>query len=334
MTTSNKDTEYESNLADLRGWRTEDPVLWATLRGWGGLRNIAIAAGEDVPTTLTKLNEYIEVGWVGLNNSGVYYLRKESNMYRELIRLKDFSTQMDVDTVLKYPSGNLDNANLSRSAKEALKDRAAEVKEQLSFLKRDRKTFLLTDAQLNNFNALRDMFVEEVEVSPGEYEDDSKPFTRDGYRKAKIQAGLPHSNLMYLDNELRSLVNKGLLEHIERPIKGQWFAFTPFGVEYQHVEMTAEERAIKRGINWEDEQGAQGKARGPRPGAEKRANGDGPTSPLLQMLERGPLSTQQVADARGITRSAAHKQLTRHLDAGRVTREVMGDGSSRWALVM
>lgn len=58
-----------------------------------------------------------------------------------------------------------------------------------------------------------------------------------------------------------------------------------------------------------------------------------PRHELLATLEEGPMTTQAIAEARGITRSAVHKQLTRHLDANRVTREVLSDGSSRWFLV-
>jgi hypothetical protein len=55
---------------------------------------------------------------------------------------------------------------------------------------------------------------------------------------------------------------------------------------------------------------------------------------LLEILEMGPMTTQAIAEARGITRSAVHKQLARHLDNELVEREQLSDGSNRWFLVV
>ena len=52
----------------------------------------------------------------------------------------------------------------------------------------------------------------------------------------------------------------------------------------------------------------------------------------LKLLENGPMTTQAIAEARGVSRSAVHRQLTRHLDQGRLTRQQLPDGSNRWAL--
>lgn len=53
----------------------------------------------------------------------------------------------------------------------------------------------------------------------------------------------------------------------------------------------------------------------------------------ISLLEHGPMTTQAIAEARGITRSAAHRQMARHLERGVVEREQLSDGSNRWFLV-
>lgn len=53
----------------------------------------------------------------------------------------------------------------------------------------------------------------------------------------------------------------------------------------------------------------------------------------IELLQHGPMTTQAIAEARGISRSAAHKQMTRHLERGVVEREQLTDGSNRWFLV-
>jgi hypothetical protein len=52
----------------------------------------------------------------------------------------------------------------------------------------------------------------------------------------------------------------------------------------------------------------------------------------LKLLEQGPMTTQAIAEARGVSRSAVHRQLTRHLDQGRLTRQQLPDGSNKWSL--
>lgn len=52
----------------------------------------------------------------------------------------------------------------------------------------------------------------------------------------------------------------------------------------------------------------------------------------LKLLENGPMTTQAIAEARGVSRSAVHRQLTRHLDQGRLNRQQLPDGSNRWSL--
>lgn len=53
----------------------------------------------------------------------------------------------------------------------------------------------------------------------------------------------------------------------------------------------------------------------------------------LSLLEHGPMTTLAIAEARKITRSAAHRQMARHLERGAVEREQLKDGSNRWFLV-
>lgn len=53
----------------------------------------------------------------------------------------------------------------------------------------------------------------------------------------------------------------------------------------------------------------------------------------IELLQHGPMTTQAIAVARGISRSAAHKQMSRHLERGVVDREQLKDGSNRWFLV-
>lgn len=324
MTHSNDDTEYQAKLAELREWRESDPVLWAVLRGWGGIRNIAIAAGEDVPTTLTKLNYYVDHHWLKHSTSFIYFIDPEGPMAVDLLPLKEFSQQLDIATVLEYPMGNVEEGNMARGVKKALQLRSAEVKDRLKFLKENRVAYILTEAQKNNLDALRDMFIEEVEVSPGEYEDDVKTFTRDGYKKAKKQAGLTYNKSMYLDNELRALVNKNMIEVVEMPVKGTHYAFTQYGVEYRHEALLPEERAARMGNKVVK--------RGPRADTPRKRDGSVENPMIWLLSKRGPMTTGQIAEARGLTRSAVHKQMTRHLDAARVSREVLSDGSSRWFL--
>lgn len=52
----------------------------------------------------------------------------------------------------------------------------------------------------------------------------------------------------------------------------------------------------------------------------------------LKLLEQGPMTTQAIAEARGVSRSAVHRQLTRHLDQGRLLRQQLPDGSNKWSL--
>jgi hypothetical protein len=78
----------------------------------------------------------------------------------------------------------------------------------------------------------------------------------------------------------------------------------------------------------EEETTAKETGGGWKPRREKSAR-----DKLLEILDHGPMTTQAIAEARGITRSAVHKQLARHLDNGLVEREQLGDGSNRWFLV-
>jgi len=52
----------------------------------------------------------------------------------------------------------------------------------------------------------------------------------------------------------------------------------------------------------------------------------------LRLLEQGPMTTQAIAEARGVSRSAVHRQLTRHLEQGRLKRQQLPDGSNKWFL--
>lgn len=54
---------------------------------------------------------------------------------------------------------------------------------------------------------------------------------------------------------------------------------------------------------------------------------------ILDLLAQGPMTTQALAEARGVTRSAVHKQLTRHLENEIVHRKQLIDGSNQWSLV-
>jgi hypothetical protein len=54
---------------------------------------------------------------------------------------------------------------------------------------------------------------------------------------------------------------------------------------------------------------------------------------IISLLEHGPMTTQAIAEARKISRSAVHRQMTRHLERGVVDREQLTDGSNRWFLV-
>jgi len=53
----------------------------------------------------------------------------------------------------------------------------------------------------------------------------------------------------------------------------------------------------------------------------------------IELLQHGPMTTQAIAEARKISRSAVHRQMTRHLERGVVEREQLSDGSNRWFLV-
>lgn len=54
---------------------------------------------------------------------------------------------------------------------------------------------------------------------------------------------------------------------------------------------------------------------------------------VLKLLdENGPMTTRALSEARGISRSAMHKQMARHLEAERVVVSPMPDGSSQWQL--
>lgn len=55
------------------------------------------------------------------------------------------------------------------------------------------------------------------------------------------------------------------------------------------------------------------------------------TLELLAQMPTG-MTTQAIAEARGVSRSAVHRQLARHLDQGRLRREILDDGSNRWFL--
>jgi DNA-binding transcriptional ArsR family regulator len=105
-------------------------------------------------------------------------------------------------------------------------------------------------------------------------------------------------------NYLNALKNKGLLENVGSSTHGsQLWRLMTAGVEW-----------LEHG-RWDDS------------AAEPLAGGRAMRT--LRELGEGA-TTQQLAEAMGISRPGAHKQLTRLEDQGIVYREQMPDGSNRW----
>lgn len=81
----------------------------------------------------------------------------------------------------------------------------------------------------------------------------------------------------------------------------------------------------------EEERKAQAEEEEQKPYRSKR-NRNAKDEILKLLDEHGPMTTKAIAEARGISRSATHKQMTRHLENERVVMEQTPDGSNRWSL--
>lgn len=106
---------------------------------------------------------------------------------------------------------------------------------------------------------------------------------------------------------LEQLAKKGYVQYIEGLGKGHWWQITAEGIT------AADGGAIVKPSG--------------RPLAVQKA-----TDEILDLLSKGPLTTRSIAEARGVSRSAIHKQMSRHLKAERVVMLPQPDGSSLWSL--
>jgi|SRR6187551_1997885 len=290
--------------AEMSRLRKEDPVVWALIRGRGGSSRIALLLGCSFATANKALEKLREEGVVDKSSKqDSWYFRRDSELYKEYMELRDYNIELELEIVTenlqvnptsKYPPGLLSNA-----AEERLKANPPTVLEYDEI-----ESYFLSDAQWHNLQVIRDNFKVEEVFASSTYQD------------------IRHtSRLDYSRNELRALVKKGFVKfEAMHGGKGEHWSLTLEGMNYAHVPIT---RLIQKTIT-------AGVDKSSLPTRVKVS----PERQVLGLLENaaGGMTTQDVAEGRKISRSAAHRQLTRLLEAGKVRRQLLPDGSNKWWL--
>jgi len=308
---SDSENDREVNLSvDIEELRVEDPVLWARVRGKASPIRIALLLGWPMADVIKGLNNRVKSGdLVNPDRNGNWHFNRQGDRYAEFLKLQKYLEDRELENLFNYPIKNYKELKplITPGAWQELEERGQELN-QLLQLKASQGRPLLSKSSWENLELIQLVFDEMDD------EDQYELFNASALEKARRDHGYPVSNRQYTLNSLVRLESFGLLEHVEQVGKARnWWRLTPFGVEYSNEPVAVDGAEVKANLKLSRERVSSSME-----------------NPLVTILREGPRTTQSLAEARGITRSAVHKQLYRQLEAGRVTREVLSDGSSRW----
>lgn len=312
---SDSENDREVNLsADIEELRVEDPVLWARVRGRASPIRIALLLGWPMAEVIKGLNNRVKSGdLVNPDRNGNWHFNHHGDRYAEFVRLQSYLEDRELENLLNYPIKNYKELKplVTLGTWRQLVERGDELNRALQ-LKASQGKPLLSRTSWENLELIQLLF-DEVDD-----DDQYELFNASAYEKARRDHGYQVSNRQYTLNELAKLESLGLLEHVEQVGKAKnWWRLTQFGVEYKN-EPVAVDRAEAR-ANFK---------------LSRERVSSSTENPFVTILRHeGRRTTYDLAEARGITRSAAHKQLTRLLDKGLVSREVLSDGASVWSLL-
>lgn len=311
---SDSENDSEVNLsADIEELRIEDPVLWARIRGRASPIRIALLLGWPMAEVLKGLNNRVKSGdLVNPDRNGNWHFNRHGDRYTEFLRLQTYLEDRELENLLNYPIKNYKELKplVTQGTWRQLSERGDELNRALQ-LKAAQGQPLLSKTSWENLELIQLLF-DEVDD-----EDQYELFNASAYEKARRDHGYQVSNRQYTLNELARLESFGLLEHVEQVGKAKnWWRLTQFGVEYKNEPVAVDRAEMRTNFKLSRERVSSSME-----------------NPFVTILRHeGRRTTYDLAEARGITRSAAHKQLTRLLGKGLVSREVLSDGSSVWSL--
>lgn len=287
--------ELFKDIQALRKGHTS--VLWAMIRGRGSEARIAMLLGWPPSLVKRALGNCSDAGMINQSEEkpDMWYFEKGHEDFDRWQEMKELCVLLELETIEAYPKSNIEPGYLSSAAKKRIDP------DMIEKIKGDAPKYLLRPAQWRNLQAIREAF------------DIGQVFSTSDYQRARKT-----SNSQYSINELMGLTKLGMVVQVHRAGRGLWWQVTPEAFYYVHEPMTvAEVAARKRAI-----------------GSTPKAEGSTEDSylGLLANSEAEGMTTKEIAEARGISRSAAHKGMSRLLEQGKVTSRFLSNGSTSWGL--
>jgi len=186
--------------------RSEEPVLWAVVRGRGGLSRIALLIGWPVHRVEPELRAYIADNTLKVSSGNVYNLEQTSPRFEELSQMKVLYLAIE-KKVAGNDLVNIDPNELASATKKVIrKARADAIKE------RDKD--VLTEVQWRTLLSIWDNF--------GEAE----------FRTIELAKAQGRTSSGYTKGYLENIQRRGLLELLGHdPRTGMTWILTEHGVE-------------------------------------------------------------------------------------------------------
>jgi hypothetical protein len=186
--------------------RSEEPVLWAVVRGRGGITRIALLLGWPVHRVEAELKAYVAVNTLKVSSGKVYNLEQTSPRYALLSRMKVLYLKIE-EKVAGYDLANIDPNDIASSTHKVIrKARSEAIKEQ------SKNT--LTEVQWKTLLSIWDNF------------------EGDQFRTIELAKAQGRTSSGYTKGYLENIRRKGLLELINHdPRVGMTWRLTAHGVE-------------------------------------------------------------------------------------------------------
>lgn len=293
------DAHNRGLFKDLQALRKgQTSVLWAMIRGRHSEARIALLLGWTPALVKKALNHCSDAGMVNQSEEkpDMWYMEKGHEDFERWQEMKALSVELELEIVEAYPRSNIEPGYLSSPAQKRLDpDKMQKIKGELP-------KYLLRQAQWRNLQAIREAF------------DVAEVFTTTQYQRARKT-----SNTQYSVNELIGLSKLGMVIQVEKPGRGLWWQVTPEAFSYVHEPMTVAEVAARK-------QAVESTSKAP----------DSTEDQYLSLIANSGaegMTTRAISEARGISRSAAHKGLARLLQQEKVQVIPQPDGTSLWVLV-